>query len=169
MSDFQVGVNQAVTVRNVPATAGATTSNAKQAGSETTVQATAGEMNADASLVVTDMINHATAGSMIAGASAAVIAKTVHVTVWMLMIDAIRGAHSMVEPSYEYERRLRGPWGDPDEESITGRDDSRERECSPLTDDDEHADREDSARSIRRDLTKNYTKENDPYWYPGKV
>ncbi|KAI4640200.1 uncharacterized protein J4E78_010672 [Alternaria triticimaculans] len=42
------------------------------------------------------------------------------------------------------------------------------RECSPLTDDDEHADRKDTARSIRRDLTKNYTKENDPYWYPGK-
>jgi len=76
------------------------------------------------------------------------------------------------EPSYEWERRPRGPWGDPDDGPITGRDDSREREdceCSPLTDDDEHADRKDSARSIRRDLTKNYTKENDPYWYPGKV
>lgn len=73
------------------------------------------------------------------------------------------------EPSYEWEHRPRSPWGDRDEEPITGRDDSRERECSPLTDDDEHADRKDSARSIRRDLTKNYTKENDPYWYPGKV
>ncbi|KAI4637117.1 hypothetical protein J4E93_010633 [Alternaria ventricosa] len=72
------------------------------------------------------------------------------------------------EPSYEYERRPRSPLGDRDEQPISGRGDSSDRECSPLTGDDEHDDRKDSTRSIRRDLTKNYTKENDPYWYPGK-